>query len=228
MTKAVEHTGQFHPTKNHACDRCLSVWPRVPYQEEGADIFGIEESAETLLTSACEVCQVLGIALQKHKEWKSGMTRPMLRWARWLGHSGRAVFHYPDGTKEGDYRITGMVKVWYPEPSIADDWKSVETEDGRIDFNAVKGWLDECCKLHIRCRINVQQEPYNLRVIDCAERSIIAAPVGCQYLALSYVWGGVFCNTDTSASHLPRELPRTIEDSMKATLLLGYKYLWVE
>ena len=133
-----------------------------------------------------------------------------------------------DGSREKDYRITGMMKVWHPEPSIAGDWESVETEDGRIDFDPIKGWLDQCSKSHIRCRLSTQEEPRNLRVIDCAERAIISAPVRCRNGALSYVWGGLVFNRDMKSKLLPAKLPRTIEDSIKATLLLGYQYLWIE
>jgi hypothetical protein len=45
---------------------------------------------------------------------------------------------------------------------------------------------------------------------------------------LSYVWGGLVVETDLKSGLLPTMLPRTIEDSIKATLLIGYRYLWVE
>lgn len=64
------------------------------------------------------------------------------------------------------------------------------------------------------------------RVIDVYERSIRIAPEDCHYVALYYLWG------DQSASHshpvasqLSSKLPLTIEDSIKATQMPGYKYL---
>ncbi|CAI9627456.1 unnamed protein product [Alternaria burnsii] len=52
--------------------------------------------------------------------------------------------------------------------------------------------------------------------------------MNCQYVALSYVWGGLVFKTDSTSGLLPSMLPCTIEDSIKATLLLGYRYLWVD
>jgi hypothetical protein len=228
MTKVINDMEQVHPAKSYTCNRCLSVWPNVPYQEGGTAIFEIEEDAKELLNSACEVCQILGMALQVHQEGDPSMKRPLLRWERWLGHSGVAVFHNSDGTREKKHDQTGIVRVWYPDPSIADDWKSVETEGQRINFDTIRGWLEECSKSHYRCRRSIQVEPCNLKVIDCMSRAIITAPEGCRYVALSYVWGGLIFKTETNTRALPSELPRTIEDSMKATLLLGYRYLWVE
>ena len=228
MTESIDIPEQLHSKKSNVCDRCLSVWPGVPYQNQGSEIFGIEETPKELLDSACEVCQILGVALQINQEQKPSMTKPVLRWNRWLGYSGVAAFYGSDAIKEEYWRTTGIVKVWSPEPSIADDWKSVETEGGRIDFDPIRGWLDECSKSHDRCKFSTQQEPRNLKVIDCTNRAMVEAPVGCRYVALSYVWGGLSLNIDTNAKFLPPGLPRTIEDSIEATLLLGYQYLWVE
>ena len=228
MAELVDIPDQLHPKKSHVCDRCLSVWPGVPYQNQGSEIFGIEETAKELLESACEICQILGTELQVHQEQKPSMTKPVLRWNRWYDHSGVAVFYDFDDNIEGHYLTTGMIRVWSSEPSIADDWKNVEIEGGRIDFDSIRGWLDECSKSHDRCKFSTQKEPRNLRVIDCTKRAIVEAPVRCRYVALSYVWGGLSLNIDTNARVLPPGLPRTIEDSIEATLLLGYQYLWVE
>jgi hypothetical protein len=121
MTKFVDVPEQFYLKKSKLCYRCSSIWPRVPYQKEGQKVFTIEETVEGLLNSLCEVFEIIGMTLHKHQEVKPSMIRPWLRWERWLGHSGMAVFHDSDGSREEDYRITGMIKVWHPEPFIADD-----------------------------------------------------------------------------------------------------------
>ncbi|KAI4913344.1 hypothetical protein J4E85_010798 [Alternaria conjuncta] len=168
------------------------------------------------------------MALSAYQEEDPSLKRPLLRWERWLGYSGVAAFYDSEGTRERKHGQAGVVKIWYPDPSIADDWKRAETKDRRVDFDAIRGWLEECGKSHNRCKFSIQGAPWGLKVIDCMERTIIAARAGCRYVALSYVWGGFIFKADMKSGVLPSELPRTIEDSMQATLLLGYRYLWVE
>jgi hypothetical protein len=50
----------------------------------------------------------------------------------------------------------------------------------------------------------------------------------CQYVALSYVWGDLEPGPSVEHGILPAQLPRTIEDSILATRLLGYRYLWID
>jgi len=227
MTEVVHNMEQCYPKENHTCNRCLALWPNVYYLQNETDIFRIEENAEELLNSACETCQILGMALEVYQEEDSSILRPLLRWKRWSRHSGEAVLCDPDTSWKGTWRENGTVKVWHPDSSSGHDWKGVEAEDHRVDFDAIRAWLAKCSQAHVRCTPSVQEQPCNLKVIDCLERAITVAPARCRYVALSYVWGGVVIKTDTG-SGLPSKLPRTIEDSIKATLLLGYQYLWVE
>ena len=131
-------------------------------------------------------------------------------------------------SEEGDSGRPGIVKVWYSGSSRADGWKGHETlERLHVDFDTIKSWLDKC-ESHTQCKFGVQEGLRNLTVIDCMERALVLASVDCQYVALSYVWGGLVFKTDSISGLLPTTLPRTIEDSIKATLLLGYRYLWIE
>jgi hypothetical protein len=219
---------QFHPEKSHTCDRCLAVWPKVLFNEYSADIFKIEEKAEELLLSACNLCQILGMAMQVHQDETPSLEWPfLLRWERRLGHSGVAIFHDSNDIRRGDSGRPGIVKVWYSGSSRADSWEGHETlERLHVDFDTIKSWLDKC-ESHIQCKFGVQEGPRNLTVIDCMERALVLASVDCQYVALSYVWGGLVFKTDSISGLPPTTLPRTIEDSIKATLLLGYLYLWI-
>jgi hypothetical protein len=82
---------------------------------------------------------------------------------------------------------------------------------------------------HFRCKPGVLPAMDGFRVIDCLDSTIVPAPVSCQYLALSYVWG-----TDSTAgvegrtSQLPHRIPRTIQDGIELTKALGFRYLWVD
>ncbi|KAI8714700.1 HET domain-containing protein [Fusarium sp. LHS14.1] len=103
-----------------------------------------------------------------------------------------------------------------------------------IDFEILRGWLGYCNHHHSQtCDLfpNYPKKVPGLKVIDCKTGSIIDAPDGCEFAALSYVWGEsnargmkkVACRES-----LPRDIPRTISDAMDAVLRLNLQYLWVD
>ena len=66
-------------------------------------------------------------------------------------------------------------------------------------------------------------------MIDCENRTVIEAPPGCRYAALSYVWGDTQADEDDISDGMPlKSAPLVIEDSMAATLALGLRFLWVD
>jgi len=95
-------------------------------------------------------------------------------------------------------------------------------------------WLENCKKHHSNiCDPRLEDLPLGFQLIDCVENQIVLVehlqhrP---QYLALSYVWGKH--NEENKLAHntssLPIDLPRTIQDAVKATMDLGFRYLWVD
>jgi len=58
-------------------------------------------------------------------------------------------------------------------------------------------------------------------------RSIVLAPYGAQYAALSYVWGH-FKREMPASLTLPAKLPKTIKDAILVTKCLNLQYLWVD
>jgi hypothetical protein len=79
------------------------------------------------------------------------------------------------------------------------------------------------CKLYhgANCRPQSTDTIRNLKVYDKERREIICAPVGCQYVALSYVWGKQ--NASLNADRLSdfRDLPGTVADSCVVAQKLG-------
>lgn len=67
--------------------------------------------------------------------------------------------------------------------------------------NLLSQQLERCKSTHGSCSPENQNgsTPIGTRVIDCRSRRVISAPEGCQYLALSYVWGNEKC-----AEHLEK------------------------
>ncbi|KAK5270382.1 hypothetical protein LTR99_005765 [Exophiala xenobiotica] len=91
--------------------------------------------------------------------------------------------------------------------------------------------------------------PASLRLIDVKQRCVVKAKEldrDREYVALSYVWGKAEMIRETGmkpvvlqrkmivhtpegeCTPLPKRLPRTIEDVMTLSHLLGYRYLWID
>jgi hypothetical protein len=109
-----------------------------------------------------------------------------------------------------------------------------------INYSVLCDWI-ACCRAHHgpKCAIaahEVFSERQHLRVIDCHTGRIVNAPVYCDYVALSYVWGRSAPTSTTTSSKsrrmklttLPVDAPRTIRDAMKVTTSLNLRYLWVD
>lgn len=69
-----------------------------------------------------------------------------------------------------------------------------------------------------------------LMVIDCFSRRVVAAQPGCDYVALTYVWGAN--RSRDVESFQPdlhrRRLPQTVQDAMNVVCALGMRFLWVD
>ncbi|KAF2242406.1 HET-domain-containing protein, partial [Trematosphaeria pertusa] len=100
-------------------------------------------------------------------------------------------------------------------------------------------WLGFCRANHTRaCQssVDVLEHLPMLKVIDCADLSIIPLPAHQAYAALSYVWGPVQpphvgrrnSADKTQRIPLPEPLPPLIVDAIQATKSLGLNYLWID
>jgi hypothetical protein len=77
----------------------------------------------------------------------------------------------------------------------------------------------------------------NLRVIDVMKQNIVKAPLNCQFVALSYVWGKVEflqlkkanrVDLEKEGAFLQHKPPLTVRDAIELTRALGERYLWVD
>ncbi|KAI1392889.1 heterokaryon incompatibility protein-domain-containing protein [Hypoxylon trugodes] len=115
------------------------------------------------------------------------------------------------------------------------------------DFDLIRRHLDNCIEHHKstcgrNCTILIEAEdsslvsdqwPLNLRVIDVEEMRVTDAPLGCSYIALSYVWdksppSKPFEEICVSGGLKESELPQTIVDAINVCRQLSEKYLWVD
>jgi len=93
-----------------------------------------------------------------------------------------------------------------------------------VNFDQIRGWMEDCFMNHSECCSgDVHHSLRQLRVIDCGSNTVVPAPVGCHYVALSYVWG-----QQNDAFDELQNPPKTIADSIYLTQRLGYEYLWID
>ena len=103
-------------------------------------------------------------------------------------------------------------------------------ESSSLNTGLIEEWLSTCLRLHGRnCTPVYTEDLQGIRLIDVLEpRKVINYPyIGCEYVALSYVWGGVAQKSFRQGSTLSK-LPQTIEDAMACVRSLGKRYLWVD
>lgn len=81
--------------------------------------------------------------------------------------------------------------------------------------------LNECLG-HEQCR-STRVKVARLRVIDVTTKRICQAPPDCEYIALSYVWGG-----NSACKSTQGEFPQVVQEAFTVTEALGYRYLWVD
>lgn len=143
---------------------------------------------------------------------------------------------YPEGIDRGI-----MFSEFSPQENTTEGC-GLSVQCPEIDFELVKKWCHHC--LTNQCGSNptlVQEKnmPKGFRLIDVKDNCIVEFEPDYQYVALSYVWGGVATLqnkkaireelTETGAlTERSHELPNTIKDAMKLTDTLGERYLWVD
>jgi hypothetical protein len=117
-----------------------------------------------------------------------------------------------------------------------------------IDIEQLRQWIKACNDNHCAkggiCGQALRPDFEELvcqpwfRVVDVDSMTIVSEPKG-RFLALSYIWGGTPTFTTTTSNidqvssegglgRIPGSLPRTIEDAIRLTKLLGERYLWVD
>lgn len=147
------------------------------------------------------------------------------------GNTGLAQIK-PHDPETGEQVWTASDGEWSPFPHLAitdfsPEDNSVEKRSykaSHMKLDQIKGWIEDCHIKHRECYIgDVQHLLQNLRLIDCGSKTVVPAPVGCHYVALSYVWG-----QHNDAFDDLQNPPKTIEDSIYIAQMLGYRYLWID
>jgi len=184
--------------------------------------------SQPLTDRNCPTCQVLQTAIDLHRSQHAFVNVSWYPVIPRSGFLGRITFQYSAGHADG-YAF----RTLKPDLMVFDDTagpRRLKTQHAprRVDFERAKTWIDACKKSHPDCSAHFPKVLKSLRVIDCVTRHVIPAPQDCVYVALSYVWGTSGTRDAPSSSALLDQLPLTVDNSIDAALMLGYRYLWVD
>lgn len=207
------------------CTRCRAVrWSALArMRSKEHSIYGLRESPFELVDSACKLCQFLG---------RIGLRRARLT----DSYDGKLMFHLRISlTREGTRRCVVIFLEGLSEGcpvtlhSAADNgaWIPQIIDPSFVNYAALRRLLSHCQVDHVdTCHPKSGVDLPGFKVIDCTSRTIVPAPAECKYVALSYVWGlslPLEAQERSTACY-----PATIEDSLKVTMELGFRYLWVD
>ncbi|KAK1705299.1 heterokaryon incompatibility protein-domain-containing protein [Colletotrichum lupini] len=126
-----------------------------------------------------------------------------------------------------------------------DMFKGRSIDERSIDGDLLKTWLRTCEeKHHIVCWRKDEHavgliEPF-IRLLDLKDNCLVQKSDLPKFVALSYVWGRGAVNYKLTTDNIDElfkpgglsnnfdKLPKTIQDSIKLTALLGHQYLWID
>jgi len=218
------------------CDRCRALGLEEYYDRPisahvGAGLFGPQaDITRESIQEGCSLCRQLAVFLNHEKGnggfrihcydlWSSasGHYYPYLM-LTYLDSDHNLVLHLTKPTS-GHQLHSGYHK------------KNIRRASGRLlgrhpDFELVKEWLkeDQTSELETTRELTV----FPFRLIDCINEKLCVAPLDCPYIALSYVWGNVACEAPLVSLELPKQLPKTIQDTIAVARALEVPYLWVD
>jgi hypothetical protein len=213
------------------CWRCSAIpWATLFREPEHSriEMFDMTNPAEELQCSSCPCCRIFCPYL-----WD--LNTPILKVAYRDGS-----IEYTD-TSGKSWISSSLTLRWNDNGSLHENLghymagrspKSFSSTPHHIDFMRTESWIQTCMSEHEHCEPQPSNTLSNLKVLDCYNRTVVLAPVSCLFVALSYVWGPPAPHPEPmdvpKFPALPCVLPRTVEDSIRATKMLGYKYLWVD
>uniref|UniRef100_A0A0D2YGB4 Heterokaryon incompatibility domain-containing protein n=1 Tax=Fusarium oxysporum (strain Fo5176) TaxID=660025 RepID=A0A0D2YGB4_FUSOF len=120
--------------------------------------------------------------------------------------------------------MTGEAIAMHPNSSSEDSY-SARVIEGMVNVDHIRKGLEHCRKHHSeQCNAKFDKGLLITKMLDVNARKVVDCPDNCDYLALSYVWGGIHPADGALEAGI---LPQTIEDAITLTKRLGKKYLWV-
>ncbi|RFN48837.1 het-domain-containing protein [Fusarium flagelliforme] len=244
------------------CRCCCDIpWAKLatlpPATKSGkrvADLFSLDHQA--LGRAPCPICRLLSQVVPGNLDGKDCYLRALSSSLAILGREVRAskrkehsdcTVSFPVLKAKSDDKTDGnrIAKDWQDAGFLAlvnagdharlpDTGPRQRQMSSVIDPKLIKSWLRHCTQSHLSCKPNIGGSEFvrGLQVIDCETGETIEASGGCNYFALSYVWGKPAQPQSPGASGNPEggaaEWPKVVHDAVEVTRLLGERYLWVD
>lgn len=230
------HRRKAHPIG--LCERCSKVcWESLfdPTHSLSGHFPIYKVPPEELKAVACQLCQFVGNALitfgfseelghstlpyQLQTDWRWGMLPPT---------SGIANLQI---RQRAPYVTAPLAKVFVvtENQNIKAALQDESLIIGGMPLRFVRQSLANCQQFHKGEYLpDDVKKLSSFTVYDCESRKVVCAPPDCEYVALSYVWGPHKNDTNVATDDSPEAVPRTVEDSVRVTLRLGYRYLWAD
>ena len=194
----------------------------------------VELSDVAALSPECPVCSMID-SLLPAKGTPGGMQISL----GILAETIRPPFHWSINHPREEYSVLNItieseltnepplidVRLVKSHQSMVQNVVVREIIPNEIDWELVAKWLDCCDTDHTGdCGPSTMVPVPGFKLIDCFTKEIVEkSPGDCKYVALSYVWG-----EQKSSGCESSIFSRTVEDSIKAVVALGYRYLWVD
>jgi len=201
--------------EGETCERCSAI-PWVRWYVSMRENLHFKETPEQLQSAPCPICRVIGRGIAKYDE-------PVSCLERWISRLDR-----DEGFLVWLPRVHTRADIMLYDKDDEDFIKACKVHPKRVDFTYARQWIRNCISSHVECKSPPDSDFHDLKVLDCRDRIIVSAPKHCEYVALSYVWGKVRLENALDFPRIPDILPRTVEDSIIATRMLGYRYLWID
>lgn len=211
------------------CSRCRGInWEKfakteIPVHE--ALVFDISESFGDLSRSSCELCRFISsVSISEGDTDRLFPARDVNACM-----AGRR-FRLSDGSVSHPLLFqdsSALCLEAHYSPCTQAHAPPRDATCGDISCELLRAWLALCDTSHgPSCHSNQSIDFRGFMVIDCTTNITVPAPVDCEYVALSYLWGTTVENR--SEEDKADFFPTTIRDSITLTLSLGFKYLWVD
>jgi hypothetical protein len=224
------------------CEQCADLLPEFKGDLPKFYSTGLQLPICIVQGSTCPLCLYFASIL--HEQHSPAVVTRTTEFLFGYCHGPYTLNHMPDVLS-----ATRLYISYYPNPSFihrllmplpgTDTLRLRALKKHTVDYDMIKGWVAYCQSHHEHTCLHPISEASNIGVsiinlIDCLTYKVGPAPLHTKYIALSYVWGTASATTADAAprtdpcSQALSNLPNTIEDAIKATVKLGYQYLWVD
>ena len=210
------------------CSRCASIpWDHLERERDLHSSLWCSEkpTLEDLQSSSCRLCRLIASAILIQPVQRAHPRSVVsMSWCRASGNIDVRLGLLELCAEPGGY--VGELNLVIGESAREDATALFTEESKRVYFAIVKQSAEACKASHNSCEPETSLQLLDLRVIDCVDNTVVVAPIGCSFVALSYVWGGLSADSYVLGSRIA--FPPTIEDAVRTTRELGYEYLWVD